>query len=44
MSTRLPAPNFEQKITDMAHLKERAEKLPHPIVMTNGVFDILNIP
>ena len=38
MSTRLPAPDFEEKITDMAHLAERASKLPHPVVMTNGVF------
>lgn len=42
MSIRLPAPEFEQKITDLAHLQERAAKLPHPIVMTNGVFDILH--
>lgn len=42
MSTRLPAPDFEEKITDMAHLAERASKLPHPVVMTNGVFDILH--
>lgn len=42
MSTRLPAPGFEAKITDMDHLAERASKLPHPVVMTNGVFDILH--
>lgn len=42
MSTRLPAPGFEAKITDMEHLAERASKLPHPVVMTNGVFDILH--
>ena len=42
MSTKLPAPAFEQKITDAAHLQERAAALPHPIVMTNGVFDILH--
>ena len=42
MSTRLPAPDFENKITDMQHLSERASRLPHPIVMTNGVFDILH--
>ena len=42
MSTRLPAPGFVAKITDMEHLAERASKLPHPIVMTNGVFDILH--
>ena len=42
MSTRLPAPGFEAKITDMEHLAERASKLPHPVVMTNGVFDLLH--
>ena len=42
MSTRLPAPDFENKITDMEHLQERASALPHPVVMTNGVFDILH--
>lgn len=42
MSTRLPAPGFEAKITDMEYLAERASKLPHPVVMTNGVFDILH--
>lgn len=42
MSTRLLAPGFEAKITDMEHLAERASKLPHPVVMTNGVFDILH--
>lgn len=42
MSTRLPAPDFENKITDMQQLSERASRLPHPIVMTNGVFDILH--
>ena len=42
MSTRLPAPDFENKIIDMEHLSERAARLPHPVVMTNGVFDILH--
>ena len=42
MSSKLPAPEFENKIADMAHLSERASTLPHPIVMTNGVFDILH--
>ena len=42
MSTRLPAPAFEDKITDMEHLAVRAAQLPHPVVMTNGVFDILH--
>lgn len=42
MSTKLPTPAFESKITDFEHLNERAQSLPHPIVMTNGVFDILH--
>ena len=42
MSTRLPAPAFEQKITTMDELSERCRELPHPVVMTNGVFDILH--
>ena len=42
MSTRLPAPAFESKITSMDELNARAQALPHPVVMTNGVFDILH--
>ena len=42
MSTRLPAPAFESKITTMQELSKRAVALPHPVVMTNGVFDILH--
>lgn len=42
MSTRLPPPEFENKITDFEHLNRRAQALPHPVVMTNGVFDILH--
>ena len=42
MSTRLPTPAFESKITTMEELNARAQALPHPIVMTNGVFDILH--
>lgn len=42
MSTRLPSPEFENKITDFEHLNRRAQALPHPVVMTNGVFDILH--
>ena len=40
MSTRLPAPVFEGKICTMSELQARASALPHPVVMTNGVFDI----
>ena len=42
MSTRLPAPAFESKICTMEELAERAAALPHPVVFTNGVFDILH--
>jgi rfaE bifunctional protein nucleotidyltransferase chain/domain len=35
-------PNFEQKFTTRAELKERVAALPKPIVLTNGVFDILH--
>lgn len=42
MNQRLPAPTFETKICDMSELAARAAALPHPVVMTNGVFDILH--
>lgn len=42
MSTQLPAPGFETKICSLTKLRERAATLPHPVVMTNGVFDILH--
>mgnify|MGYP003317896881 CR=1 FL=1 len=42
MAVRLPAPLFERKIVRFEDLRKRAEELPHPIVMTNGVFDILH--
>jgi len=42
VSTRLPAPAFEGKICTMDELAERAAALAHPVVMTNGVFDILH--
>lgn len=42
MSTRLPPPDFENKICKLDELAERVLALPHPIVMTNGVFDILH--
>jgi rfaE bifunctional protein nucleotidyltransferase chain/domain len=35
-------PDFEQKITTRAELKERVAQLPKPVVLTNGVFDILH--
>lgn len=42
MSQHLPPPAFEQKICTMDELAERARALPHPVVFTNGVFDILH--
>lgn len=42
MSERLPAPAFEQKIVSVEALGERAARLSKPVVMTNGVFDILH--
>lgn len=42
MSQRLPVPTFETKICDMSELAARAAVLPRPVVMTNGVFDILH--
>ncbi|HJV81574.1 D-glycero-beta-D-manno-heptose 1-phosphate adenylyltransferase [Noviherbaspirillum sp.] len=34
--------NFEKKICPRADLKERIARLPKPVVLTNGVFDILH--
>ena len=35
-------PTFEQKICTRADLAERVRQLPKPVVLTNGVFDILH--
>jgi len=35
-------PNFEKKICARAELRQRIAALPKPVVMTNGVFDILH--
>jgi rfaE bifunctional protein nucleotidyltransferase chain/domain len=35
-------PNFEAKIHDPAALRGWIERLPRPLVFTNGVFDILH--
>lgn len=35
-------PNFENKICEVSQLAIRAQQLPHPVVMTNGVFDLLH--
>ena len=42
MSQHLPPPSFEKKIVSFEELEEFVSKLPHPIVLTNGVFDILH--
>lgn len=42
MSEHFPAPAFESKIVSAEKLAEAAKKLPRPVVMTNGVFDILH--
>jgi rfaE bifunctional protein nucleotidyltransferase chain/domain len=34
--------DFEKKICTRAALAERLAQLPHPVVLTNGVFDILH--
>lgn len=33
---------FESKICTMDRLEKRVARLPHPVVLTNGVFDILH--
>lgn len=35
-------PIFENKLSERAHIQQRLADLPKPIVMTNGVFDILH--
>ncbi len=35
-------PNFEDKICSRADLASRVAQLPKPVVLTNGVFDILH--
>ena len=42
MSTHLPPPSFEHKIVSIEELAKRRAALPGPVVMTNGVFDILH--
>lgn len=42
MSKHLPVPDFEKKVVSLDELDERAAELPHPVVFTNGVFDILH--
>src|ERR1700752_5011416 len=35
-------PDFENKICSRDQLRERVAQLPKPVVLTNGVFDILH--
>ena len=41
-AARLPAPAFETRIVAREQLTAAVERLPRPIVFTNGVFDILH--
>ncbi|MEI8035512.1 MAG: adenylyltransferase/cytidyltransferase family protein [Betaproteobacteria bacterium] len=38
----LPTPLFEKKILDPSSLPDSLNRLPRPLVFTNGVFDILH--
>ncbi len=40
--TNLPPPSFEEKICTPQNLQEKLNRLPKPVVFTNGVFDILH--
>ncbi len=40
--TAMTEPDFERKICAPEALRERAAALPHPLVFTNGVFDVLH--
>jgi rfaE bifunctional protein nucleotidyltransferase chain/domain len=42
MGPLYPAPAFEQKLCAPADFAARAARLPHPIVFTNGCFDVLH--
>ena len=35
-------PKFEKKLCEATELAHRVQQLPHPVVMTNGVFDLLH--
>jgi rfaE bifunctional protein nucleotidyltransferase chain/domain len=39
---KLPAPGFESKIVEREALAARIQSLARPLVLTNGVFDILH--
>jgi rfaE bifunctional protein nucleotidyltransferase chain/domain len=42
VSEQLPPPAFEAKVVTRSDLAAAAARLPRPIVLTNGVFDILH--
>lgn len=42
MPERRPAPRFERKVVARADLAARVAQLARPIVLTNGVFDLLH--
>jgi rfaE bifunctional protein nucleotidyltransferase chain/domain len=42
MTVVKPVPDFESKISSRADLASRIAALPKPVVLTNGVFDILH--
>ncbi|CRZ21290.1 D-glycero-beta-D-manno-heptose 1-phosphate adenylyltransferase [Kingella kingae] len=42
MNTPYPTPDFEQKITPPEQLAQKLAQLPHPLVFTNGCFDIVH--
>lgn len=42
MSEHLPPPAFEGKVVTRSDLAAAAARLPRPVVLTNGVFDILH--
>lgn len=42
MSQHLPTPAFEKKIVPFDRIEAFVRSLPKPVVMTNGVFDILH--
>jgi len=42
MTTKTTLPEFEKKICSRSELAARVAALPKPVVLTNGVFDILH--
>lgn len=42
LAETISMPNFEQKMCERADLAERVRQLKKPVVLTNGVFDLLH--